>query len=80
MPQHRLNNEFLRWQQAEGLRHAIDGLQPYPDQTIQTLCGREVTVRRNDFPRIGKCIDPTCSACERVWRARIGEPVRGAST
>lgn len=78
MPQHRIDNEFLRWQQAEGFRHALDGLQPYPDQTIQTLCGTEVTVRRTDFPRIGKCIGPTCLDCERIWRERIGAAQPGA--
>lgn len=78
MPQHAVNNDLLRWQQAEGLRHAMDGLAPHPDQAIRTLCGIEVIVRRHDIPLLGGlCLDPTCWECDRVWRVRTGLPQLG---
>lgn len=70
---HHLNNDLLRWQQAEGQRHALDGLPPHPGELFRTLCGAEVTPQRDDIVLLGaKCIDPTCAECDRVWRNRIG--------
>jgi len=70
---HHFNNELLRWQQAAGRRHALDGLPPHPGQTFRTLCGVDVTPERSDIVLLGaRCIDPTCDNCERVWRHRIG--------
>jgi hypothetical protein len=62
---------MLRWQQAEGSRHALDGLAPAEDASFVALCGAEVTVRREDIPELGgHWFDPTCLSCEGAWRLR----------
>ncbi|WP_116040711.1 zinc finger protein [Amycolatopsis palatopharyngis] len=62
----------LRWQQAEGRRHALD-IDPYtrprPGEQFRALCGDEVTPQRQDFHELGgKWLDPTCPLCDHVWR------------
>lgn len=65
------------WQDVEGLRHAISRtdypLPPRPDETVVVLCGKELTLAREDFPqfpeyRSGK---RTCWDCDAVWRAAL---------
>lgn len=62
----------LRWQQAEGRRHALEGaFPPRPDERFTTLCGDEVTVTVRDVPQLGgHWFDPTCIECRAVWLAR----------
>jgi hypothetical protein len=61
----------LRWQQAEGKRHAVklvNKLPPVPDVPFHSLCGIDVTPRRNDFVELGgHWLDPTCPECEVAW-------------
>lgn len=58
---HHFDNSLLRWQQAQGRRHALDGLPPHPDESFQALCGAVVTARADDIVLLGvTCIDPTC--------------------
>jgi hypothetical protein len=61
---------MLRWQQAEGRRHALDGEgQPQPGVEFWTLCGVQVTPKRSDCHECGgKWLDPTCWKCDGVWR------------
>jgi len=63
---------MLRWQQAEGKRHALDGpFAPRPEEQFVTLCGKKVTVAVRDVPQLGgNWFDPTCAECESVWRGR----------
>lgn len=63
---------MLRWQQAEGKRHALDGpFPPRPEEQFVTLCGEEVTVAVRDVPQLGgNWFDPTCVECESVWLGR----------
>lgn len=73
---HHWNNSLLHWQQAEGRRHALDGLPVRPNESFRALCGVEVSARREDIVLLGaKCTDPTCWDCDRAWRVRIGMPV-----
>lgn len=77
---HHWNNSLLHWQQAEGRRHAYDGLPVRPDESFRTLCGLEVTARRADIVLLGaKCTDPTCWDCDHVRRHRIGMPALGGN-
>jgi hypothetical protein len=61
---------MLRWQQAEGRRHALDGEgQPQPGVEFWTLCGVQVTPERADcHSHGGKWLDPTCELCDHTWR------------
>jgi hypothetical protein len=63
---------MLRWQQAEGKRHALDASVqnwPAPHVEFRALCGAEVTPKRMDFHECGgKWLDPTCWDCDGVWR------------
>lgn len=63
---------MLKWQQAEGQRHALDVdpcSMPRPDEPFRALCGALVTPEREDFVEpAGKWLDPTCWDCDRVWR------------
>jgi hypothetical protein len=61
---------MLRWQQAEGKRHALDSaLPPGPDEPFRALCGATVTPGRSDFAALGgRWFDPTCWDCDGVWR------------
>lgn len=62
---------MLRWQQAEGRRHALDGRAPGAGEAFTALCGTDVTVEREDIPDLGgHWFDPTCLDCETVWLAR----------
>jgi hypothetical protein len=63
---------MLRWQQAEGKRHALDGsFPPRPEETFVSLCGEEVTVAVRDVPQLGgHWFDPTCGGCRAAWLAR----------
>ncbi|MEC3982242.1 zinc finger protein [Amycolatopsis sp. H20-H5] len=63
---------MLRWQQAEGKRHALDGpFAPRPEETFHALCGDDVTVARHDVTQLGgRWFDPTCLPCEVVWLSR----------
>ncbi len=63
---------MLRWQQAEGKRHALDGpFPPRPEEQFVALCGEEVTVAVKDVPQLGgNWFDPTCAGCESAWLAR----------
>jgi hypothetical protein len=62
---------MLRWQQAEGRRHALDGRPPNEGGAFEALCGTTVTVRRGDIPDLGgRWFDPTCWECDGAWRAR----------
>ena len=61
----------LRWQQAEGKRHALDinSGHPQPGVEFRALCGAAVTPKRGDCHELGgKWLDPTCWDCDRVWR------------
>jgi hypothetical protein len=62
----------LRWQQAEGKRHAVklvDELPPVPGIPFRTLCMKDVTADRHDFTDLGGIwLDPTCVECETAWR------------
>jgi hypothetical protein len=52
---------MLRWQQAEGRRHALDGRPPNEGGAFDALCGKTVTVQRRDIPDLGgRWFDPTC--------------------
>lgn len=71
---------MLHWQQAEGRRHALDGLSPRPGESFRALCGTEVTVRRKDILELGgHWHDPTCQGCDRTWRTRENIPVFDAT-
>lgn len=64
----------LRWQQAEGRRHAVRQIGvaggPTVDESFEALCGEIVTPRRKDFPSLGgHWFDPTCPGCDSVWRS-----------
>lgn len=63
---------MLRWQQAQGRRHAVDSVFPLrPEETFEALCGQVVTTARRDFNELaGSCTDPTCWDCDEVWRGR----------
>jgi hypothetical protein len=62
---------MLRWQQAEGRRHALEGRAPDEGGSFTTLCGDEVTVQRADIIELGgHWFDPTCVSCDSAWRAR----------
>ncbi|MFE0027707.1 zinc finger protein [Amycolatopsis sp. NPDC059021] len=63
---------MLRWQQAEGKRHALDGpFAPRPRESFTTLCGVEVVVKREDVLALGgNWFDPTCTSCEAAWLSR----------
>lgn len=63
---------MLRWQQAEGKRHALDvAFPPRPEEQFKTLCGEEVTVAVCDVPQLGgNWFDPTCAECRAAWLAR----------
>ncbi|WP_020668745.1 zinc finger protein [Amycolatopsis nigrescens] len=67
---------MLRWQQAGGRRHALDGLVPGPGGEFRALCGAEVTVRASDLHALGGLwFDPTCWDCDRIWRESLaGSP------
>jgi zinc finger protein len=64
------------WHDADGQRHAISldryPLPPRPDEEIDTLCGRQVVLSRQDFPRLAEYRPhkKTCLACDEVWRVR----------
>lgn len=62
----------FRWQQAEGKRHAFEGVfPPRPEESFVTLCGVEVTVKREDIPQLGgHWFDPTCGGCASTWLSR----------
>lgn len=68
---------MLRWQQAAGLRHALDApFTPGPGEMFRSLCGAEVTPGKHDFVALGgKWLDPTCWDCDRVWREMANFPV-----
>lgn len=63
---------MLRWQQAEGKRHAFDvsrELPPRPGCEFRALCGAVITPQRRDFVELGgKWLDETCWDCDHVWR------------
>jgi hypothetical protein len=64
----------LRWQQAEGQRHALRlasaSENPQVDVPFDALCGETVTPRRRDLPSLGgHWFDTTCSGCDGAWRA-----------
>lgn len=63
---------MLRWQQAQGQRHAVDSVFPLrPEESFDTLCGQRLTTVRRDFPALGgSCTDPTCQDCDAEWRKR----------
>ncbi|WP_216213302.1 zinc finger protein [Amycolatopsis aidingensis] len=66
---------MLRWQQAEGKRHALEGRAPNEGGSFRTLCGAEVTVRVGDVPELGGVwLDPTCWDCDAAWRRRENIP------
>lgn len=68
---------MLRWQQAEGKRHALDADpadMPRVAEPFRALCGIEVTPARSDIPGIGSWLDPTCVGCDGVWRAKENIP------
>lgn len=61
----------LRWQQAEGRRHAYntEKAAPHPGISFPALCGAEVIPRERDFIQLaGWWHDPTCWSCDREWR------------
>lgn len=62
----------LRWQQAEGKRHALDSdpyTAPSPGEPFRALCGADVTPKRLDFHEFGgRWLDRTCWKCDGVWR------------
>jgi hypothetical protein len=62
---------LLRWQQADGKRHAlklVDTLHPDVDESFIALCGVTVTPRRMDFHEFGgRWLDPTCTECQGAW-------------
>jgi hypothetical protein len=62
----------LRWQQAEGKRHALEGpFAPRPEESFVALCGVEVTVAVADVPELGgNWFDPTCVPCSSAWLSR----------
>ncbi|HKN57126.1 MAG TPA: zinc finger protein [Amycolatopsis sp.] len=64
---------MLRWQQAEGKRHALNGpFVPRPEESFVALCGEEVTVHVGDVPQLGgNWFDPTCTRCESAWLSLI---------
>jgi hypothetical protein len=62
---------MLRWQQAEGRRHALEGRAPAEGGAFTALCGTDVTVERDDILELGgHWFDPTCLTCENAWLAR----------
>lgn len=63
---------MLRWQQAQGQRHAVDSVFPLrPDESFEALCGQVVTTTRRDFHELGgSCTDPTCWDCDTAWAKR----------
>lgn len=63
---------MLRWQQAQGKRHAVDTALPLrPEESFEALCGEVVTTAEHDFPCLGGlCLDPTCWDCDAIWRKR----------
>ncbi|MFI5610568.1 zinc finger protein [Amycolatopsis sp. FDAARGOS 1241] len=63
---------MLRWQQAEGKRHALEGpFAPRPEESFVALCGVEVTVTVTDVPELGgNWFDPTCVRCSTTWLSR----------
>lgn len=66
---------MLRWQQAQGKRHALDGLPPRPGESFETLCGQVVDVVRADIPELGgQWLAWTCRECDAVWRRRENIP------
>jgi hypothetical protein len=66
------------WHDAEGLRHAISHadypLPPRPDEQIVSLCGKELTLTRADFPQLAEYrpYKKTCFGCDAEWRIREG--------
>ena len=67
---------MLRWQQAEGKRHALAAkLAPRPGESFRALCGEEVVVQRADVVALGgHWLDGTCWDCYAVWRKRENIP------
>ena len=62
----------LRWQQAEGFRHAVLLVsqldRPQVDRPFSTLCGKVVTPRGGDMHETGgRWLDPSCVACAAAW-------------
>jgi hypothetical protein len=67
---------MLRWQQAEGKRHALNAkLAPRPGDSFRALCGEEVFVEREDVVALGgQWLAGTCWNCDAVWRKRENIP------
>ena len=65
-----------RWQDAEGMRHAISRdeypLPPRPGEQVETLCGLIAVLSEEDFPSLPsyRRLKKTCFACDAEWRAR----------
>jgi hypothetical protein len=61
----------LRWQQAEGARHArVDSGALCVEHPFETLCGLHPVPQRCDLIELGGTwLAPTCLACETVWLA-----------
>lgn len=70
---------WLRWQQAEGEKHAYQALlgMVLPVRVaFRTLCGKDVIPEKPDFPELGGlALNPTCLTCESIWirKAELGE-------
>lgn len=64
----------MRWQQAEGKRHALDApFAPRPGEAFRAICGATVTPGKRDFVELGgKWLDGTCWDCDAVWREIAG--------
>jgi hypothetical protein len=62
---------LLRWQQAEGKRHAIKLVNAFHadvDTPFIALCGVSVTPHCQDFSELGGIwLDPTCAGCLTAW-------------
>jgi hypothetical protein len=61
---------MLRWQQAEGRRHAYNARQTcvVPWKSFTTLCGIEATPLPKDIISLGgHWFDGTCMTCEAAW-------------
>ena len=69
---------MLRWQQAQGRRHAVDCALPLrPEESFEALCGTVVNTVAQDFPALGGlCLDPTCMDCDAAWRQQQGAGAR----
>lgn len=64
----------FRWFPHDGLRHAIRDELVACDEG-ETLCGLRVTVPHDPQPKIPDWCWPTCTGCDRCWRAHEGIPV-----